>query len=47
MNQVIATNLRDAKATLEQVASLETQIVAAAGAISDALLSGEQIAGVR
>ena len=28
MNPVIATNLRDAKTTLEQVASLETQIVA-------------------
>jgi hypothetical protein len=31
MNQVITTNLRDAKATLDQVASLETQIVASAG----------------
>src|ERR1039458_7998918 len=40
MNQVIGTNLRDAKATLEQVAALESQIIGAAGAISDALLSG-------
>ena len=43
MNQVIATNLRDAKATLEQVASLETKIVGAAGAIADALLSGNKL----
>ena len=43
MNQVISTNLHDAKATLEQVASLETQIVGAAGAISDALLSGSKL----
>jgi len=43
MNQIIATNLRDAKATLEQVASLETKIVVAAGAIADALLSGNKL----
>ncbi|MHB1745543.1 MAG: D-sedoheptulose-7-phosphate isomerase [Acidobacteriaceae bacterium] len=43
MNTVIATNLREAKATLEQVASLETQIVGAAGVISDALLSGNKL----
>ncbi len=43
MNQVIATNLRDAKATLEQVASLETKIVGAAGVIADALLSGNKL----
>jgi phosphoheptose isomerase len=43
MNQVIATNLRDAKSTLEQVASLEIQMVGAAGAISDALLSGNKL----
>ena len=43
MNPVIATNLRDARATLEQVATLETQIVCAAGAISDALLAGNKL----
>lgn len=43
MNPMIATNLRDAKATLEQVASLETQIVGAAGAISGALLAGNKL----
>lgn len=43
MNQVIATNLRDAKATLEEAASLENQIVAAAGAISTALLAGNKL----
>jgi D-sedoheptulose 7-phosphate isomerase len=43
MNQTITINLKDAKATLEQVASMETQIVAAAGAISDALLSGNKL----
>ncbi len=43
MNPVIATNLRDARATLEQVASLETQIVCAAGAIGDALLAGNKL----
>ena len=43
MNQVIATNLRDAQATLERVASLESQIVAAAAAISDALLAGNKL----
>lgn len=43
MNQVISTNLLDAKATLDQVASLENQIVGAAGIISDALLSGNKL----
>ncbi len=43
MNPVIGANLRDAKATLEQVASLESQIVGAAGAIADALLAGNKL----
>ena len=43
MTEIIKTNLRDAKATLDQAASLEAQIVAAAGAISDALLSGNKL----
>ena len=43
MNQVIATNLRDAKATLEQVAGLESHILGAVSAISEALLSGAKL----
>lgn len=43
MNQVIAANLRDAKATLDQVASLESEVIAAANAISSALISGEKL----
>jgi phosphoheptose isomerase len=43
MNEVITTNLRDAKATLEHAASLESQIVGAAAAISEALLSGGKL----
>ena len=43
MNSIINTNLQDAKATLEQAASLEPNIVAAAGAISDALLAGNKL----
>ncbi len=43
MNPVIATNLRDAIAALEQVASLEAQIVGSAGAIAGALLSGNKL----
>jgi D-sedoheptulose 7-phosphate isomerase len=43
MNRIIDTNLQDAKTTLDQVASLETKIVAAAGAISDALLAGNKL----
>ncbi len=43
MNQVIAANLRDAKATVEQVASLESEVIAAANAISSALLAGEKL----
>ena len=43
MNQVIGANLRDAKATLEQVASMETEVIAAADAISAALIAGEKL----
>jgi phosphoheptose isomerase len=43
MNRIIDTNLQDAKTTLEQVASLEAKIVAAAGAISDSLLAGNKL----
>jgi phosphoheptose isomerase len=43
MNSTVATNLRDAKVTLEQAASLETEMVAAAGAISEALLAGNKL----
>ena len=43
MNPVIGANLRDAKATLEQAASLESQIVGAAVAIADALLTGNKL----
>jgi D-sedoheptulose 7-phosphate isomerase len=43
MNQIVTTNLRDAKAMLEQVATLEAKIVGAAGAIADALLSGNKL----
>ena len=43
MNQVIGANLRDAKATLEQVASLEPEVIAAADAISAALIAGEKL----
>ncbi len=43
MTEIISTNLRDAKATLDQVATLETKIVAAAGAIADALLAGNKL----
>ncbi|MGO8718424.1 MAG: SIS domain-containing protein [Acidobacteriaceae bacterium] len=43
MNQVISTNLRDAMATFEQAAGLESQILAAAHAISEALISGGKL----
>lgn len=43
MIPVIATNLGDAKEMLEQIASLESQIVAAGGAIADALLAGNKL----
>jgi phosphoheptose isomerase len=43
MNQIISTNLAEAQSTLEQAASLESQIVAAAGAISSALLAGNKL----
>lgn len=43
MNQVISTNLSDAIATLKQVAGLESQILAAADVISEALLSGAKL----
>lgn len=43
MNQMIRTNLNDAMATLEQAAGLEAQILAAADAISDALISGRKL----
>ena len=43
MNQVLSTNLRDAMATLGQVAGLESQIIGASAAISEALLSGGKL----
>ncbi|MGH9617566.1 MAG: D-sedoheptulose-7-phosphate isomerase [Acidobacteriaceae bacterium] len=43
MNQVIGTNLNDAIATLKQVAGLESQILATADAISEALLAGSKL----
>ena len=43
MHPVIGTNLRDAIATFEQAAGLESQILAAADAISSALLSGQKL----
>jgi len=43
MNSVISQNLADALATLQQAARLETQIEAAASAISDALNSGAKL----
>ena len=43
MNKVISQNLRDAMATLQQLAGLEPQMMVAADAISDALISGEKL----
>ena len=43
MNQVIGANLRDAKATLEQVTTLEPEVIAAANVISAALIAGEKL----
>lgn len=43
MNQVISTNLRDAMATLEQAAGLESQILAATDTIAQALISGGKL----
>lgn len=43
MNKVISTNLRDAMATLEQAAGLESQILAATDTIAQALISGGKL----
>ncbi|MHB1795762.1 MAG: D-sedoheptulose-7-phosphate isomerase [Acidobacteriaceae bacterium] len=43
MNPVVSGNLRDAIATLNQAASLESEMIAAADAISKALISGEKL----
>jgi phosphoheptose isomerase len=43
MNSVVRDNLRDATATLEQLADLEPEMIAAAEAISSALISGEKL----
>jgi D-sedoheptulose 7-phosphate isomerase len=43
MNPVVRENLRDAIATLNQAASLESEMIAAADAISKTLLSGEKL----
>ena len=43
MNRVISQNLDDAKAMLQQLASLESQIIAAASAIAHALISGQKL----
>jgi len=43
MNKVVSENLNDAKTILYQLASLESQIITAAAAISGALISGEKL----
>jgi phosphoheptose isomerase len=43
MNEIISRNLDDAVTMLQQLASLEPQIVVAAAAISDALIAGEKL----
>ncbi len=43
MNKVVSQNLNDAMATLQQLASLETQMIAAAAAISEALNLGDKL----
>ncbi len=43
MNPVVNANLRDARSTLEQLAGLEPEMIAAADAIAQALLSGEKL----
>lgn len=43
MNSVVQDNLRDAMATLEQLAGLEPEMIAAAEAISSALISGQKL----
>ena len=43
MNPVVNANLRDARSTLEQLAGLEPEMIAAADAIAQALLAGEKL----
>ncbi len=43
MNRVVSENLREAKATLDRLAGLESEMIAAADAIAGALLSGEKL----
>ena len=43
MNSIVRNNLRDATTTLEQLAGLEPEMIAAAEAISSALISGEKL----
>ena len=43
MNTLVGCNLTDAVESLQQLASLESQMLAAADTISDALLSGNKL----
>lgn len=43
MNKVVSQNLNDAKTMLDQLASLEAKMIAAADAVSKALNSGEKL----
>jgi phosphoheptose isomerase len=43
MNTIVGCNLADAAASLEQLASLESQMIASADTISNALLSGNKL----
>ena len=47
MNRVVSENLREARATLDQLAGLESKMIAASDAIAGALLSGEPVLGAR
>ena len=43
MNTIVGRNLADAAASLQQIGSLDSQMIASANAISNALLSGNKL----